>query len=133
MSNNSKPLTGLLSWERVDDLIQRIKSIGPWRIHSPLKGMEESFFVAEGGEAAAFLTEWSEEIKTRGNGAGWVYVHTPDSPSWVKVYDPLKCASCGTRTSKPWWEMELEDPGKNLAIDPPVRKKKSILDWIRGK
>lgn len=39
----------------MDVLIERTKSIGTWYIHTPLKGMDESFFVAGGDEAAAFL------------------------------------------------------------------------------
>ncbi len=133
MPKNSKPLTGLLSWERVEELIERIRSIGPWHIHSPAKGME-TLFVAGGDEASIFLTERADEIKTRKLGAGWVYVHTPDSPSWIKIYDPLKCgSSCSMTTPDAWWEMGLEDPREKLPAEPPVPEKKNILDWIREK
>ncbi|PIV85672.1 MAG: hypothetical protein COW52_00990 [Nitrospirae bacterium CG17_big_fil_post_rev_8_21_14_2_50_50_9] len=130
MSNHSKPLTGLLSWEPVDELIERTRSIGPWYIHSPEKGME-TLFVAEAGEASAFLAARIEDVKNRKQGAGWVYVHTPDTPSWIKIYDPYKCASCGTRSPKAWWEMALEDPRDGLPEKPPVREKKNLLDWFK--
>ncbi len=130
MSTHSKPLTGLLSWEPVDKLIERIKTIGPWYIHSPQEGME-TFFVAEADEATAFLAERTEDVKSRERGAGWIFVHTPDNPSWIKIYDPYKCASCGTRTPKAWWEMKLEDPRDELPAKPVVRGRKSPLDWFK--
>ncbi len=82
MSTNFKPLTGLLSWEPADELTERIRSIGPCYIHSPEKGME-TLFVTEAGEASAFLAARIEDVKNRKQGAGWVYVHTPDTPSWI--------------------------------------------------
>ncbi len=131
MSNNSKPLTGLLQWERVEELIENIRSLGPWYIHSPHQGME-SLFVAGGGEAAAFLFERSEEIKTRQSGAGWIYVHTPDSPSWIKIYDPFKCgSSCSTTTPPAWWEMKLEDPREDIPPEPQIPEKKSLRSWFK--
>ncbi|MEK6776368.1 MAG: hypothetical protein AABY87_05745 [bacterium] len=131
MSNRSKPLTGLLSWEPADELIERIRSIGPWYIHSPEKGME-TLFVAEAGEASAFLAERIEDVKNRKQGAGWVYVHTPDAPSWIKIYDPYKCASCGTRSPKAWWEMALEDPREEQPQETPVGAGKSVLHWLKN-
>lgn len=130
MSNNSKPLTGLLSWEPADELIERIRAIGPWYIHSPEKGFK-TLFVAEAGEAAAFLAARIEDVKDRKQGAGWVYVHTPDNPSWIKIYDPWKCASCGTRSPKAWWEMVLEDPREKHSTEAPVRGSKNLFDRLK--
>ena len=130
LSTKSKPLTGLLTWGPADELIERIKFIGPWYIHSPEKGME-TLFVAEADEASAFLAARIQDVKNRKQGAGWIYVHTPDSPSWIKIYDPYKCASCGTRTPQAWWEMKLEDARKELSTETPVRERKSLLDWIK--
>ena len=132
MPNISKPLTGLLSWDPVEKLIERIKSVGPWYIHSPEKGME-SLFVAGADEAVTFLSERVEDVKSRKQGAGWVYVYTPDAPSWIKIYDPYKCASCGTRSPKAWWEMKLEDPRENLPGEPATREKKSLLHWCKNR
>ena len=109
MSVGSKPLTGLLTWEPADRVVAGVRERGPWYIHSPERGLD-TLFVAEAAEAAAFLEARIEDVKKRDMGAGWVYVHTPDQPSWVKIYDPYKCASCGTRSPKAWWEMRLDDP-----------------------
>ena len=131
MTEMTKPLTGLLTWERVEELIIKIKSIGPWYIHSPLQGMD-SLFTIEGSAASDFLTERSEEIKNRKHGAGWIYVHTPDSPSWIKIYDPMKCgSSCSMTTPDAWWEMTLEDPREEYPPDEPVQKKKGLVDWFK--
>ncbi len=131
MSNRSKQLTGLLSWKPADELIERISSIGPWYIHSPEEGME-TLFVAEAWEAAAFLAARIDDVKNRKQGAGWIYVHTPDAPSWIKIYDPYKCASCGTRSPKAWWEMELEDPREKYPTEAPVPGRKSLLEWLKN-
>lgn len=131
MSNHSKALTGLLTWERVETLIEKIKSLGPWHIHSPMQGME-SLFAAGGEEAAAFLAERSEEIKARKHGAGWIYVHTPDDPSWIKIYDPMKCgSSCSMTTPDAWWEMELTDPLKRVPAEDPAPVKKGLFNWMK--
>ena len=129
MSNGSKPLTGLLSWEPAEELVEKIRSIGPWYIHSPEQG-EESLFVAEPEEASAFLAARIEDVKGRGQGAGWVYVHTPERPSWIKIYDPWKCASCGTRTPKAWWEMTIQDAGESLPAEPSAAARKGLFHWL---
>ena len=132
MSDKPKALTGLLAWERVDVLVDKIRSIGPWYIHSPLQGMD-SLFLAQGTEASEFLAQLTGELKTRPHGPGWVYVHTPDSPSWIKIYDPAKCgSSCSTTTPPAWWEMVLEDPRpKEPAESPP--EKKGLFSRLMGK
>ncbi len=133
MTKPSRPLTGLLNWERVDELIERIKPLGPWYIFSPTEGLE-SLFEAEGEEASRFLADRTEELKTRPHGPGWIYVHTPDAPSWIKIYDPCKCgSSCSVTTPPAWWEMELTDPRDQLAQNPPEEEKKSLLHFFKGK
>jgi len=133
MTKPSRPLTGLLSWEKVDALIERIKPLGPWYIFSPMKGME-SLFQAEGEEASRFLAARTDELKTRRHGPGWIYVHTPDAPSWIKIYDPCKCgSSCSVTTPPAWWEMELTDPRDPLPQDPPEDEKKPLLRFWKGK
>ncbi|OIP60726.1 MAG: hypothetical protein CO150_01480 [Nitrospirae bacterium CG_4_9_14_3_um_filter_53_35] len=128
MSNNSRPLTGLLTWERVDELIEKIKMIGPWYIHSPEKGMK-SLFLSKGSEASLFLSDRSEEIKSRKHGAGWIYVHTPEAPSWIKIYDPMKCgSSCSMTTPKAWWEMTLMDPRESLPPEPQTPEKRGLTE-----
>jgi hypothetical protein len=132
MHQESRPLTGLLTWERVDKLIDDIQSIGPWYIHSPGNGLE-SLFVAQGEEAAAFLAERSSEIKARKHGAGWIYVHTPDTPLWIKIYDPMKCgSSCSMTTPDAWWEMELEDPRTKIPPENPAPREKGLFSWLKG-
>jgi hypothetical protein len=132
MSTHSKALTGLLTWERVDELIGKIRSLGPWYIHSPADGME-SLFTAGGSEAADFLTGRSEEIKARKHGAGWVYVHTPEAPSWIKIYDPMKCgSSCSMTTPNAWWEMDLEDPREKISCEEPAAEKGGLMSWLRS-
>ncbi|MDX1763744.1 MAG: hypothetical protein R3231_05435 [bacterium] len=131
MSEEPKALTGLLTWERVDVLVDKIKAIGPWYIHSPLKGMD-SLFVVQGAEASEFLAGLTRELKARPHGAGWVYVHTPKSPSWVKIYDPAKCgSSCSTTTPPAWWEMALKDP-RPTGLPKSSPEKKGLFSRFMG-
>jgi len=132
MSSHSKPLTGLLTWEPADELVKRVGTQGPWYIHSPEKGVE-TLFVAEAEEASTFLAAIIEEVKNRKRGAGWVYVHTPDRPSWIKIYDPYTCASCGTRSPKAWWEMKLEDPRETPLDEAQAPGKKSLLGRLKSR
>jgi hypothetical protein len=134
MSNHTRPLTGLLSWEKVDELIERIKPLGPWYIFSPTEGIE-SLFQTNGEEAAKFLSERTEELKTRPHGPGWIYVHTPAAPSWIKIYDPCKCgSSCSMTTPPAWWEMELTDPRPRLEpVSSEEEEKKTLFGWWKGK
>ncbi len=132
MSDHSKPLTGLLTWEPADKLVTRIRTRGPWYIHSPEKGME-TLFAAEAVEASTFLAARIEDVKNRKRGAGWVYVHTPDNPSWIKIYDPYQCASCGTRSPKAWWEMKLDDPRGKPPTEAPVEGSKSLRHWLKNR
>jgi hypothetical protein len=112
MAHRSRSLTGLLHWQRVDDLVKQVKAMGPWYVHSPEQG-NDSLMVLQGNQAGDFLAQRAEDIKTRRCGAGWIYVHTPKNPSWIKIYDPLKCgSSCSTTAPDAWWEMELNDPRK---------------------
>jgi hypothetical protein len=130
MSDKPRALTGLLNWERVDEVIERIKTTGPWYIHSPMEGMN-SLFMAEGGDASQFLAKLATELKTRPHGPGWVYVHNPESPSWIKIYDPSKCgSSCSVTTPPAWWEMELNDPRSNQPVE--HRRKKRFFSFLRG-
>ncbi len=129
----NRVLTGLLTWERVDELIEKVRSLGPWYIHAPEQG-KESLFTAEGDEAAFFLSERTRELKTRPHGPGWIYVHTPDSPSWIKIYDPCKCgSSCSMTTPKAWWEMELEDPSESLDRHTSREDPKNLRGWWKGR
>jgi len=134
MANPSRPLTGLLNWERVERLIERIRPLGPWYIFSPMEGAD-SLFEAGGEEASFFLAERTEELKRRPYGPGWIYVHTPDAPSWIKIYDPCKCgSSCSMTTPPAWWEMDLTDPVDRIApVGSPVEEKKSFLHLLKGK
>lgn len=98
-----------------------------------MEGME-SLFQAEGEEASRFLAARTDELKTLPHGPGWIYVHTPDVPSWIKIYDPRKCgSSCSVTTPPAWWEMELADPRDSLLQDPPDDEKKSLLCFWKGK
>ncbi len=125
--SDSRPLTGLLSWEGVDALIEKVRSIGPWYIHAPAEGLP-SVFSAAGDDAAQFLLERTEELKSRQRGAGWIYVHTPDAPTWIKIYDPAKCgSSCSTSTPPAWWEMNVDDPRHRLADEAVPQRKASFL------
>ncbi len=134
MAEPSRPLSGLLNWDRVDTLIERIQSIGPWYIFSPMKGAE-SLFEAGGGDAARFLADRTEDLKNLPHGPGWIYVYTPDTPSWIKIYDPRKCgSSCSMTTPPAWWEMDLTDPSPRIAPDDPLpQEKKSLLHLFKGK
>ncbi len=130
--SESRPLTGLLSWERVDALIEKVRSAGPWYIHAPAEGLP-SLFSAEGDDAADFLAARTEDLKARRSGAGWIYVHTPDAPQWIKIYDPAKCgSSCSTTTPAAWWEMEVSDPRERLAEEAsPEKTPRFVARWQR--
>ncbi|NOY53173.1 MAG: hypothetical protein GXP58_06070 [Deltaproteobacteria bacterium] len=123
-----------MSWERVDELIKQIRSIGPWYIFSPAEGVD-SLFEAGGEEASRFLVARTEELKARPYGPGWVYVHSPDAPSWIKIYDPCKCgSSCSITTPPAWWEMDLIDPADRIAPEnSSMEEKKFLLHFFKGK
>lgn len=60
-----------------------------------------------GDEVAERLIELYEEVKRRKSVSGkfpHTYVNNRENPSFIKLYDPVKCGgSCSKTAPHPWW------------------------------
>ncbi|MBF0171254.1 MAG: hypothetical protein HQK87_09235 [Nitrospinae bacterium] len=95
---------------------------------------------ADAADAAALLLRLADEVKGRNLMSAtypFTYVHTPDDPQMIKLYDPLACGSgCSSGSPMPWWVVSRVAPsadelaslrGAFAGADTPFWKK--LIPW----
>lgn len=105
------PLRGIRSEEEYESLAKSLT--GMW---SAIKfaGGENGILAVDGAKAGDMMIALRDEIKLKKLLSGaipYTYVHTPDSPKMIKLYDPLKCgSSCSAGSPEPWWIFSTVEP-----------------------
>ena len=121
-------LIGVMSEDEYDALAGSLD--GAW-IAVDFSADEARVSSVSGEEAGKMMADMRDEIKARNMlnvTYPYTYVHTPEAPRMIKLYDPRRCGSgCSTSSPDPWWVFSTTPPAEaELEELKPSRKRKGL-------
>ncbi|MFZ5558347.1 MAG: hypothetical protein ACOZDY_16780 [Pseudomonadota bacterium] len=125
------PLTGVLTWEALAALWQRVTALDGWYLYTV--GEQPPVTPANRDEVAAFVRRLDARLRAEHDRdeCGIVYVDDLAAPMLIKVYDPKRLgAVCGPSRGRvpPGWILSRMPPEPVELVQPP----RSRFRFFRG-